>query len=75
MNLIIYHLKFTSSSFILAFDTLGYHVEEGERSNFLNISPKFILIIFLESTSREELKSVVFSVCNNREGGCNNQAS
>ena len=37
-------------------------MEEGERSNFLNISPKIILIIFLESTSREELKSVVFSV-------------
>ena len=31
-------------------------------SNFLFISPKIILILFLESTSREELKSALRSV-------------
>ena len=41
----------------------------GWRSNFLFISPKIILIKFLESSSREELKSVVKTKKTNRESG------
>ena len=42
----IHQLKFTSSSFTRLRYTWVYHGEEGERSNFLNISPKIILIFF-----------------------------
>ena len=73
-QLSIHQLKFTSSSFT-RLRHLGVPLEKGERSNFLYITPKFILIFFLESTSREELKSVVFSVCLQREGGCLHRAS
>ena len=46
-----------------------------KRSNFLFIYPKIILILFLESTHREELKTALRIVCINREVGCINKAS
>ena len=46
-----------------------------KRSNFLFFHQKSILILFLESTQREELKSALRIVCNHREGGCNYKAS
>ena len=45
------------NTYVYTFDQMG------GRSSFLCISPKIILIIFLESTSREELKSALRIVC------------